>query len=106
LAEVVETQTRNVKIKTIIKYPEDWPDFSTKICEGYGFKTDACPFVFTTDGQFIGDAPSFMSHIQTKFGIKSSISREQIQKRTEHNTSIIAEKHERVLFSKTYKNSY
>ncbi len=69
------------------------------MCHAYGFKTEACPFVFTTDGQFIGDAQTFFTHIQSKFGIKANVAREQILKRTEQNVATVAEKHERVLLT-------
>ena len=94
-----------------MKYPEDWTEFSRRVisfnnqlCESYGFKTDACPFVFTADGQFIGDTQTFVQHINEKFGIKISLTREQIMKRTEFNTACINEKHERVFFLKNLVN--
>jgi len=52
--------------------------------------------VFTVEGKLIGDTQAFMQHIQQKFGIKISLTREQIAKRTEHNTETVNEKHERV----------
>ena len=31
LAEAIEQETRNIKVKTLIKYPEDWPEFSRRV---------------------------------------------------------------------------
>ena len=82
----------DVTVEVVIKSNEDWPEyidsvsikiqrrfeflttivylicgFFRQVCRAYGFYQRSCPFVYTIEGELIGDGPEFEEHVRNAY---------------------------------------
>ena len=39
----------------------------SQLCRSYGFYTRSCPFIFTLEGEPIGDGADFVEHVRLRY---------------------------------------
>mgnify|MGYP006923012734 CR=1 FL=1 len=87
LGEFLEENCPGVTVKVVIKSNEDWgeyidsvsnsdisnwcskavTDYFVKVCRSYGFYERTCPFVYTLEGEYIGDGGEWITHIRQNY---------------------------------------
>ena len=62
------------------------------MCRSYGFYERSCPFIYTLEGESIGDGSDFVEHVRTRYcRANVNIEQETVKKRTQENIRMIEE---------------
>jgi len=67
LGEFLEENSPDVSVQVVIKSNEDWQDYIDSVCSSYGFYHRSCPFVYTLEGELIGDGAEFIEHVRSRY---------------------------------------
>jgi len=67
LGEFLEENCPDVSVQVVIKSNEDWADYIDSVCRSYGFYQRSCPFVYTIEGELIGDGAEFIEHVRNRY---------------------------------------
>mmetsp|Transcript_34344 Transcript_34344/g.42396 ORF Transcript_34344/g.42396 Transcript_34344/m.42396 type:complete len:213 (-) Transcript_34344:1407-2045(-) len=67
LGEFLEENCPDVTVQVVIKSNEDWGEYIDSVCRSYGFYTRSCPFIFTLEGEPIGDGAEFVEHVRARY---------------------------------------
>ena len=66
--------------------------FVTQLCRSYGFYTRSCPFIFTLEGEPIGDGADFVEHVRLRYCRAAvNMTKEQQDSRARDNLEKIEE---------------
>ena len=87
LGEFLEQNCPDVSVQVVIKSKDDWEEYIDsvsedfkfltdqlnqyvsylQVCRSYGFYRRYCPFVYTLEGELIGDGAMFIEHIRARY---------------------------------------
>lgn len=67
MGEFLEENCPDVSVQVIIKSAEDWGDYIDGVCRAYGFYERTCPFIYTLEGEPIGDGADFIEHVRSNY---------------------------------------
>ena len=62
------------------------------MCRSYGFYERSCPFIYTLEGESIGDGSDFVEHVRTRYcRANVNIEQDTVKSRTQENIRMIEE---------------
>ena len=61
-----------------------------QVCRAYGFYEQFCPFIYTLEGELIGDGADFMEHVRQSYArTQITMDRQQVDEIRKHNLETI-----------------